>query len=104
MIDQSFGDVVADARARLSPEWLDAQERAMAAWHLEPGADRLAAIRARVLIAWGAEDIVIPPENSALLAQALPGAWACPFAGGGHAFMAQEPERLAALINAFLGR
>ena len=38
MIDQSFGDVVADARARLTPEWLDAQERAMVAWHREPGA------------------------------------------------------------------
>ena len=104
MIDQSFGEVVADARARLSADWLDAQERAMVAWHSEPGADRLAAIRAPVLIAWGAEDVVIPPENSALLAQALPGAWVCPFAGGGHAFMAQEPDRLAAVINAFLGR
>ena len=104
MIDQSFGEVVADARARLTPEWLDAQERAMVAWHSEPGAARLAAIAAPVLIAWGAEDVVIPPENSVLLARALPRAWACPFAGGGHAFMAQEPDRLAAVINAFLGR
>lgn len=104
MIDQSFGEVVAEARARLTPEWLDAQERAMERWHSEPGADRLAAIRAPALIAWGDQDVVIPPENSALLARALPGAWVCPFAGGGHAFMAQEPDRLAATINAFLGR
>jgi pimeloyl-ACP methyl ester carboxylesterase len=104
MIDQSFGEVVAEARARLTPEWLDAQERAMVGWHRQPGADRLAAIRAPALIAWGDQDAVIPPENSALLARALPGAWVCPFAGGGHAFMAQEPDRLAATINAFLGR
>src|SRR4051794_40648446 len=93
MIDQSFGEVVAEARARLTPEWLDAQERAMDVWHAEPGEERLAGVRAPVLIAWGDQDVVIPPENSALLARALPEAWVCPFAGGGHAFMAQEPER-----------
>lgn len=104
MIDQSFGDVVAEARARLSEEWLDAQERAMRGWHAQPGAERLGKVRAPALIAWGTEDVVIPPENSELLAARLPGAWTCPFAGGGHAFMAQEPERLGALITAFLAR
>ena len=103
-IDQSFGDVVAEARARLDPGRLDAQERAMEVWHAEPGRERLSRIEAPVLIAWGSEDVVIPAANGPLLAQALPGAWLCPFEGGGHAFMAQEPDRLAAVINAFLGR
>lgn len=37
-VDQLFGDVVAEARAELSPEALAAQERAIAAWHAtDPG-------------------------------------------------------------------
>ena len=104
MIDQTFGEVVAAARARLDPGWLDAQERAIDAWHAEPGRERLSAIEAPAMVAWGSEDVVIPAANGPLLAQELPGAWACPFQGGGHAFMAQEPDRLAAAINAFLGR
>jgi pimeloyl-ACP methyl ester carboxylesterase len=104
VIDAQFGDVVADARARLSPAVLDAQEAAMDAWHREPGGERLAAIRAPALIAVGTEDMVIPPANGELLRGGLRDAWLAPFAGGGHAFMAQEPQRLARLIGAFLAR
>ncbi len=42
--------------------------------------------------------------NSRLLAAALPGARLELFAGGGHAFMAQEPARLASLVSEALGR
>jgi 3-oxoadipate enol-lactonase len=101
-VDAEFGDVVADARARLSPATLDAQEAAMDAWHGEPAADRLAAIRAPALVAFGTEDVVIPPANGELLRARLADAWLAPFAGGGHAFMAQAPVRLAKLIGAFL--
>ena len=38
------------------------------------------------------------------LAEALPGSRREIFAGGGHAFMAQEPVRLATTVNAWLGR
>ncbi|HEX3910217.1 MAG TPA: alpha/beta hydrolase [Solirubrobacteraceae bacterium] len=100
-IDREFGDLVAAARARLSPRALDAQARALAAWHAEPpqlpGADS-----PRVLALCGDRDIVIPPENSELLAAFWPGARAERIAGGGHAFMAQEPECVAALIVEFL--
>ena len=57
-----------------------------------------------MLCAAGREDVVIPAANSELLAAAIPGAWRATFPGGGHAFMAQEPARLAGLIRAFLGR
>lgn len=103
-IDEQFGDVVAQARARLGPPALDSQEAAMAAWHSDQGgAARLAAITVPTLVAAGTEDIVIPPENAALLAAALENSWLARFPGGGHAFMAQEPERLARLIGLFLG-
>lgn len=55
-----------------------------------------------VLIAHGSEDVVIPPTNSDRLAALWPNSQLKRFAGGGHAFMAQEPERLADLITSFL--
>jgi pimeloyl-ACP methyl ester carboxylesterase len=55
-----------------------------------------------VLIATGTADIVIPPSNALRLVNAIPGAWLAQFNGGGHAFMAQYPRRLADLINSFL--
>lgn len=101
-IDEQFGELVAKARAQLDPEALSAQERAMADWHEAPAAARIAAIHCPVLCAAGTEDVVIPAVNSELLAAALANARAELFAGGGHAFMAQEPERLAVLIGEFL--
>ena len=47
---------------------------------------------------------MIPPANAELLADALPGSRLELFEGGGHAFMAQEPERLAGLVTAWLER
>ncbi len=99
-----FGDLVAAARAQLDPKALSAQEAAMIAWLRGPAAERLAAIRAPALVASGSEDVVIPAANSPLLAAALPDSWLARFPGGGHAFMAQEPARVAALVTAFLDR
>jgi pimeloyl-ACP methyl ester carboxylesterase len=100
-IDRQFGDVVAAARAELSERALDAQERALVAWHDEapqlPGGES-----PPVLAICGSEDVVIPPQNSELLATFWPGARSERIAGGGHAFMAQQPERVAGLIVDFL--
>jgi pimeloyl-ACP methyl ester carboxylesterase len=54
------------------------------------------------VVACGDLDVVIPPANAILLAQR----WGAPaptsYAGGGHAFMAQVPTDLAALLAARL--
>lgn len=101
-IDREFGEIVAAARATLSVAALEAQERVLAAWHDEapqlPGSDS-----PPVLAICGSEDVVIPPQNSELLATFWPGARSECIAGGGHAFMAQQPEHVAALIAGFLG-
>lgn len=102
-IDRRFGDAVAAARAELSPAVLGAQVDAMDAWHAVEQASP-AAPAPPVLIAHGNEDIVIPPENTDRLAACWPNSQVERFAGGGHAFMAQEPERLADLITSFLLR
>jgi pimeloyl-ACP methyl ester carboxylesterase len=96
-IDRELGDLVAEAKARLDPATLDAQEHAIDAWHAAeqppPGTNA-----PPVLAACGREDAVIPPANSEALSAHWPDCRVERFAGCGHALMAQEPQRLADLI------
>jgi pimeloyl-ACP methyl ester carboxylesterase len=99
-MDAQAGELVAAARAELSPTALQAQQAALLAWgetEPPPGTDP-----PPVLAACGEEDRVIPPANAERLAARWPNCRVERFAGGGHAFMAQEPERLATLIGEFL--
>ena len=101
---EMFGDLVAEARAKLSHETLDLQRDALRRRYEVSADERLARIAAPALIATGTEDIVIPPENSEILAARLGDSWLARFPETGHAFIAQESTRLADLIAAFLGR
>lgn len=95
-IDREFGEVVAAARADLSPAVLRAQEEAMEAWHRAdrpPPADLPPA-----LVLHGREDRVIPVANAEPLA-ARWGAKTELFDGCGHALMAQQPEAIAARLR-----
>ncbi len=66
---REFGDIVAAARAQLSPDLVKRQGAAMDAWHRNGVGDRLREISAPVLIATGTEDVVIPPSNALKLVQ-----------------------------------
>jgi pimeloyl-ACP methyl ester carboxylesterase len=99
---REFGDIVAAARARLSPDLIKRQAAAMDAWHRKGAGDGRRQISVPALIATGTEDIVIPPSNALKLVNAIPSAWLAQFPGGGHAFMAQYPRPLADLVNGFL--
>ena len=101
-IYREFGDIVAAARAQLSPDLINRQVAAMDAWHRTGIGNRLREINVPVLIATGTGDIVIPPSNALRLVNAIPGAWLAQFNGGGHAFMYQYPRPLADLINSFI--
>jgi pimeloyl-ACP methyl ester carboxylesterase len=101
-IYRQFGDIVAAARAQLSPDLINRQVAAMDAWHHTGIGNRLQKVNVPVLIATGTADIVIPPSNALRLVNDIPGAWLAQFNGGGHAFMAQYPRPLADLINSFL--
>src|SRR5437763_3359607 len=101
-IYRQFGEIVAAARARLSPELVNRQAAAMDAWHHNGVGNRVREITRPVLIATGGEDIVIPPSNALKLVDAIPSAWLAQFPHGGHAFIAQYPRPLADLINRFL--
>ncbi len=108
-VKSAAGEIVAAARADLDPEVLAEQERAMIDWyeHSVPPIDQISDLASEgfpVLVAHGLEDQVIPVRNSRILSGALEDAWLARFPGGGHAFMAQEPERLSRLISLFLAR
>ena len=103
-VDRLFGDAVADARAGLSPDVLDAQERALEAWHGDGpgGPSPLTGTRPPVLVVTGTEDQVVPAANARLLAERWGTDRVERFEGAGHAVMAQEPVALAALVTGFL--
>jgi pimeloyl-ACP methyl ester carboxylesterase len=106
-IERDFGDVVAAARAALDHDALLAQEQLMVDWHAGDAAERLAQIAHSgipVLCAHGGADVVVPAANSDTLAAQFPGSWKAIFPGAGHAVMAMEPDRLAAVIATFLER
>lgn len=64
---------------------------------------RLGAVCVPTLVACGAEDILIPPDNSRLIAGKIPGARLIEFPGAGHGFMWQNPEKCLAELTGFLG-
>ncbi len=99
-IDRQFGDVVAAAQARLSPQALHAQEAAMDAWRRDESPAWGAGDALPSLIVHGDLDVVIPVANVEPLASRWPGSRVEILAGCAHAVMAQEPQRVADLLGA----
>lgn len=63
---------------------------------------RLKEIRCPTLILAGEEDVLVPPENSRILAKHIPRARSIFYPGMGHGFMAQAPGPVARDILRFL--
>jgi pimeloyl-ACP methyl ester carboxylesterase len=57
-----------------------------------------------VLVADGADDVVAPPKNSALLAARIEGARLKLYPDAGHAFLIQYGARFSAAVVRFLSR
>jgi pimeloyl-ACP methyl ester carboxylesterase len=66
--------------------------------------DRLPEIKAPTLIAAGTDDILIPPQNSRLLAQRIPGAKLITYKGAGHGFMTQARDAFLKDLLGFLAQ
>jgi pimeloyl-ACP methyl ester carboxylesterase len=82
------------------PDNIKRQAEAIAAW---PGTfDRLNSIKAPTLLVSGKEDLIVPPENSFILAQRINASWLVQFNGAGHGLMYQYPDRLARIIADFI--
>ena len=63
---------------------------------------RLGGLRHPTLVITGSEDVLIPPDNSRILAEAIPDSRLVEFEGGGHGLFVQFPERAAEEVLAFL--
>jgi pimeloyl-ACP methyl ester carboxylesterase len=83
----------------------EAMVRAEDPW-LRSDANRrsLADLRAPALVITGARDLVTPPANSRVLADAIPQARLVLVPRAGHSFLFQVPERVAELVRDFLGQ
>ncbi|MFZ5811771.1 MAG: alpha/beta fold hydrolase [Thermodesulfobacteriota bacterium] len=86
---------------------IQGQEAAMRQW--EGTTDRLADLRAPVLIVAGGRDWVCPPEAGRVMYERLEARTDAPVvmqivAQGGHWMMHQFPEMLAGMVDGFLGR
>jgi pimeloyl-ACP methyl ester carboxylesterase len=115
--ERFFRMLVSDASWRAHPEirrrWLEItrSERAplrgllgqLAAALRHDAGDRLAHIKSPTLVITGDDDIVIPPENSRLLAAAIPNATLTMLSGARHDFATDSPDDTARAILSFLG-
>lgn len=64
--------------------------------------DRLPQIKAPTMVLTGAADMLIPPGNSEILAQRIPGAKLVVVPGGGHQILVEQPEACNQAVLAFL--
>ena len=59
-------------------------------------------IKAPTLIIWGDRDTILPRSDQEALAAAIPGSRLVVYAGAGHAFYWEEPDRVASDLVAFI--
>jgi pimeloyl-ACP methyl ester carboxylesterase len=64
--------------------------------------DRLDRITAPTLVLTGEQDVLIPPGNSEILAERIPGAELLVIPDGGHQIMIEQPQACNKAIVAFL--
>ncbi len=89
-----------DVYETTSEEIAERQAETFFGW---PGSyDRLPQIRCPVLVVTGSEDVVIPPENSRILAGRIPGARLAVFPGAGHGLQYQCAETFSRTVREFL--
>jgi len=65
---------------------------------------RLSEIRCPVLVITGGEDAMMPPENSRLIAEGIPGAELYIVKGTGHCFFDEKPEEVNRVLATFFNR
>ena len=83
------------------PAIMDRQAKAMEEWAGSYG--RLRLISRDTLLLAGADDVVVPPDNSLHIAEKMSGAWLVRVKGGGHGMMYQWPREIASIVATFLG-
>ena len=77
-------------------------QRQMKAIQNHDAYDRLQRITTPTLVMTGAEDVLIPPDNSRILAERIPNAEFIVIQGGGHQILIEQPEACNRAIVDFL--
>ena len=90
-----------DLRRRFphSPEELQRRAAAIAAYDVS---EQLGRIRVRTLVVTGADDVLVPPENSERIAERIPAAELAVIPDAGHLLHLEQPEATAAILMRFL--
>ncbi|MGW0423910.1 alpha/beta fold hydrolase [Streptomyces sp. NPDC003015] len=103
---QRLGRRTTDPDAPASLATRDAQLTAMSEWGVPDKSKlvRLNALFQPVLVADGDSDMLMPPENSRLLAKYLPNAQLSIYPNSGHGFLFQYAVKFGNQVNAFLDR
>ena len=65
---------------------------------------RLGEIRSPVLVITGSEDRMMPPDNSRLLAEGIPGAELYIVEGAGHSFFFEKPDEVNRVLIDFFSK
>ncbi len=78
------------------------QATAFSVW--EGSFSRLGAVRSPTLVITGSEDVIIPPANSRILHESIPGSELVEIPGAGHGLMYQCPEQFCECVLEFLNR
>lgn len=84
------------------PAGVEILQRQMTAVQTHAAFGRLDRIEAPTLVLTGADDVLIPPENSTILADRIPGAECRIIDGGGHQILIEQPEACNRAIIGFL--
>jgi pimeloyl-ACP methyl ester carboxylesterase len=84
----------------INPKTVQLQSQAVVDW--KGTCDRLPNISKPTLVIDGTDDIFVPPANSKMIAQKIPGTWLVQIKGAGHGLMYQYPQQFTAVLETFL--
>ncbi len=87
----------------LYPSQLHAYKSQLDAYKAHDAYSRLSSLRVPTLVLVGDRDVLIPPENSRILAETIPGARLQSIMGAGHIFWISHPGETFSALKDFLG-
>ncbi len=85
------------------PGQLHAYEAQLAAFMAYDSRSRISSIRAPTLLISGKKDVLIPPENSHILARQIPNAQLTEIKDAGHLFWISHSNETFSALASFLG-
>lgn len=97
---QRIAEIFYRPMGNISPQATLQQSMAIANWRASP--QRLSGIRAPTLLIAGANDVLVPPQNSGYLKDHIPGAQCVEIDDAGHGLMFQYPDAFAQTVIEFL--